>query len=258
MKMPSSPEPEAAAAAAAPSAQSAQLAQPWDPAELGSTLLPAPRLSLHESGPDERNQPTPVVLFEIAAGPSIHADALSGARAAAEAAGYAAGWAAGAIAARQASEVELSAIRAAAAAEMDARTAQVNAILGRVRDAASAFERRAVPATEDIENLVVSTAFSVAESIVGASLRDDETRGITALARALALSPVGAPAIISLNPQDHALLGAKATELAMGHDVQIVSDPSLKPGDATVSSGATTIDARISAGLARVQEVLAR
>jgi flagellar assembly protein FliH len=40
--------------------------------------------------------------------------------------------------------------------------------------------------------------------------------------------------------------------------VQIIADPSLRPGDATVSSGATTIDARISAGLARVQEVLAR
>ena len=38
----------------------------------------------------------------------------------------------------------------------------------------------------------------------------------------------------------------------------IIADPSLKPGDATVSSGATSIDARISAGLARVQEVLAR
>ena len=118
---------------------------------------------------------------------------------------------------------------------MDARTAQVNAILGRVRDAAAAFERRAVPATEEIENLVVSTAFSVAESIVGASLRDDETRGMAALARALALSPVGAPAVIALNPHDHALLGAKATELAQGHDVQIVADPSLRPGDATVS-----------------------
>jgi flagellar assembly protein FliH len=247
MKMPSSPEPVRSSTRA------------WEPAELGTDSLGAPRLALQETpAADGRGTATPMVLFEIAGSSSVHADALAGARAAAEAAGYAAGWAAGVQAARQASEAELAAIRAAATAEMDARTAQVTTILARVRDAASAFERRAVPATEDIENLVVSTAFSVAESIVGASLRDDETRGITALARALALSPVGAPAIIALNPQDHALLGAKATELALGHDVSIVSDPSLRPGDATVSSGATTIDARISAGLARVQEVLAR
>jgi flagellar assembly protein FliH len=246
MKMPSSPEPTGSDV------------QPWEPAEIGTDPTGARRLSLQASAPDGGAQTTPVVLFEIASGSSVHAQALAGARAAAQAAGYTAGWAAGALAARQAAEVELAAIRASAAAEMDARAAQVSAILARVRDAASAFERRAVPATEEIENLVVSTAFSVAESIVGASLRDDESRGMTALARALALSPVGAPAIISLNPQDHALLGAKTTEMAIGHDVQIIADPSLRPGDATVSSGATTIDARISAGLARVQEVLAR
>jgi len=247
MKMPSSPEP------------AGSNVHSWEPAELGGEPTGgAPRLSLQTTAADEASQTTPVVLFEIASSSSVHAQALAGARAAAEAAGYTAGWAAGALAARQAAEVELAAIRAAATAEMDARATQVSAILARVRDAATAFERRAVPATEEIENLVVSTAFSVAESIVGASLRDDETRGMTALARALALTPVGAPAIISLNPQDHALLGAKTTEMAIGHDVQIIADPSLRPGDATVSSGATTIDARISAGLARVQEVLAR
>jgi flagellar assembly protein FliH len=254
MKMPSSPEPN-------PAGSTASVTHLWEPAELGPSGAPESsarrRLSLPDvSGPDDPI--TPVVLFEVGTGSTVHSEAFAGARAAAEAAGYAAGWAAGVQAARKASDDELTAIRNAAQAEMDARMTQVNSILARVREAASAFERRAVPATEEIENLVVSTAFSVAESIVGASLRDDETRGITALARALALSPVGAPAIIALNPQDHALLGDKAAELAMGHDVQIIADPSLKPGDATVSSGATTIDARISAGLARVQEVLAR
>jgi flagellar assembly protein FliH len=253
MKMPSLPE----------SVPVTSSAQRWEPDELAplSDAEPTdrPRLSLHgPAHPGEQSAPTPMVLFEVGAGSAVHSETFAAARTAAEAAGYTAGWAAGVQAARLEAQVELTAIRAAAQAEMDARMTQVNTILARVREAASAFERRAVPATEEIENLVVSTAFSVAESIVGASLRDDETRGMTALARALALSPVGAPAIIALNPQDHALLGAKATELAMGHDVQIIADPSLKPGDATVSSGATSIDARISAGLARVQEVLAR
>ncbi len=200
----------------------------------------------------------PAVLFEIGETSMVSPEVFAEARSAAEAAGYAAGYAAGVQAALKAAEAEQALIRAAAAAELSTRTGQVNAILDRIREAAGAFERRAIPATEQIEDLVVSTAFSVAESIVGASLRDDETRGMTALARALALAPVGVPAIISLNPQDHALLGDHVAELASSHDVQIVSDPSLRPGDATVSSGATTIDARISAGLARVQEVLAR
>jgi flagellar assembly protein FliH len=257
--MPSSPD-NAATVISVPSD-----AQPWEPAEvdtLGGARMSSPahpRPALHDVGaPDPGPSVRPVVLFEIDEGSSMSSEVFAGARASAQAAGYAAGWAAGVQAAHKASVAELAVIRAAAVAEMDARTSQVNAILDRIREAAGAFERRAVPATEQIEDLVVSTAFSVAESIIGASLRDDETRGMTALARALALAPVGVPAIISLNPQDHALLGNNVAEMALGHDVQIISDATLKPGDATVSSGATTIDARISAGLARVQEVLAR
>jgi flagellar assembly protein FliH len=87
-------------------------------------------------------------------------------------------------------------------------------------------------------------------------LRDGATRGSVALMRALALAPVGAPAIVSLNPRDRDLLGESAAELTAGRDVQIVADASLAPGDATVTSGAISIDARIGAGLDRAREVL--
>jgi flagellar assembly protein FliH len=185
-------------------------------------------------------------------------EALARARAAAQAAGYAAGWASGVQAAYRAGETEKQVARDAATRELDERAGQVNAALASVRDAAAEFERRAVPAAERIEELVVSTAFSLAESIVGASLRDDATRGSVALARALALTPAGAPAIVCLNPRDRELLGTTAAELTAGRDVQIVADPSLAPGDATVTTGAISIDARISAGLARAREVLAQ
>jgi flagellar assembly protein FliH len=256
MKMPSLPE-------SMPTAGSDQTAHIWEPAEVypfsADRSTARPRTTLSDvSSPDLDARVRPAVLFEIGEASKISPEVFAEARSAAEAAGYAAGWSAGVQAALKAAENEQAVIRAAAAAELHTRTGQINAILDRIREAAGAFERRAIPATEQIEDLVVSTAFSVAESIVGASLRDDETRGMTALARALALAPVGVPATIALNPQDHALLGDQVAEMALSHDVQIVSDASLRPGDATVSSGATTIDARISAGLARVQAVLAR
>ena len=54
------------------------------------------------------------------------------------------------------------------------------------------------------------------------------------------------------------MLVADAAEAvqAATRSVTLIADPSLQPGDAIARCGATEIDARIVAGIARVREVL--
>jgi flagellar assembly protein FliH len=211
-----------------------------------ATPLPAPPGAVRAAAP----------LFEVASGAGIPEDVLAPARDAAMAAGYAAGWASGTQAARRISEAELRNLRARAEQEIAERRVQVGRALEAVRAAADAFEQRAVPAAEHIEDLIVASAFTIAEAVVTDSLRDDATRGAAALTRALALAPAGARAVVALNPDDYALLAGASLEQSGGREIELVADPSLAPGEARATCGSTTIDARIAAGLARAREVL--
>ena len=74
------------------------------------------------------------------------------------------------------------------------------------------------------------------------------------LAHALSLVPEREDVQIRLHPADHAALvadAAVATQAAT-RSVTLIADASLQPGDAVARCGATEIDARITAGIARV------
>ena len=55
-----------------------------------------------------------------------------------------------------------------------------------MHQAAETLQSRAVPAAEQIEELIVSSALAIAEALVGRVLRDDAERGHAALTRVLA------------------------------------------------------------------------
>lgn len=231
--------------------------QVWEPLELTAVTLlpvsaPAPAPFVADAAPaTARRAP----LFEIATDVGIPSALLDPARRAAASEGYAAGWAEGMRAARDATEAELAAARRDVEAETAAFRARVEQALSGVLAAAADLRVRSAPALEDVERIIVSAAFEIAESVVGASLRDDDRRGAAAVARALALVPDDDRVVVALHPADHATLVAAGVRY--GPCVELVADPTLSPGDATARSGATTVDARIAAGLARVWEALA-
>lgn len=200
------------------------------------------------------SSPEPITLFEVATAASVPAELLDRARSAAHAEGYAAGWATGMHAAATRTAAEAERVRAdndRALAEHRARLARSIQALD---DAAAALERRAAPAIAEIESLILSSALAIAEALVGDVVADDTRRAPAALSRALDLAPAGEPVTVRLSPGDHALLDGAPTP--PGREITLVADPALHPGDAIAVSGATEIDARLRAGIARVASAL--
>jgi len=220
----------------------------WEPAEF-TAGKPAPRTAVPAAG-------GPATLFEVSPNAGIPDAVLAPARLAAESAGYVAGWNSGREAGQLAVEAEAALVRASAQQEARAARAELGRALQALRDAALSLEQRSVPSADEVEELILATAFQVAEAIVGASLADDELRGRAALRRALALAPRELPVVVRLNPADLAALGEGADSVDAA--VTLVADPALAPGDAWATSAATRIDARIHAGLERVRKHLLR
>ncbi|HEV7526336.1 MAG TPA: FliH/SctL family protein [Acidimicrobiia bacterium] len=124
--------------------------------------------------------------------------------------------------------------------------------LGREADA---FAARETTARAEIEDQVVAVAMEIAEVLVGHTLAEPDGRGRDAIARALALAPVHGDVVARLHPADIAVLGDPET-LVPGRVLAIVPDPSLSPGDCVVDVASCRVDARISAAIERVREVL--
>ena len=207
-------------------------ARVWQPTELATA-------------PPQTRHTRPHRLFEVTrpAGPAD--EVLAPARAAAEAAGYAAGWAKGVQAGRAVVDAEHEGARRTT----EARAAELVQALAAVQNAAQGLEHRAAPTVEDVEQLLLTTAFDLAEAIVGARLRDDADRGLDALHRVLAQAPAGGPVRVHLHPSDLQIV--RTADLPEG--VELVADPMQRPGDAVAHCGATEIDGRIGSALERVR-----
>jgi flagellar assembly protein FliH len=208
----------------------------WEPADLQNSPPPA------------GSRVRPHRLFEVHRPRGVPEELIAPARAAAESAGYAAGWAKGVEAARAVVDAEQQAARRAT----EARADQLMQALVAAESAARRLEQRSVPALAEIEDVLITAAFDLAEAIVGARLRDDQKRGLDALRRVLALAPGGEPVRVHLHPAD--LDVVRGADVPPG--VELVPDPAQTPGDAVARCGATEIDGRIRTAVARVREQL--
>jgi flagellar assembly protein FliH len=255
--MPSSPERSDAVAAGTGRTQLTALSdsEPAGPARWQpQDLAPAAAAS---GAPAGRSMPTTLTslpVFELASAASIPPAVLEPARRAAEAAGYAAGWSAGMQQARAAVEEENRELRSQAFRAASADRESISRAMGSLSAAAAELTTRSAPTLDEVEQLIVDGAFAIAEALIGTVLRDDTVRGAAAVRRALAGVPSDAPVTVRVHPADRDILLTRGG--APGAEVLLISDDSLTPGDAIAVSGATTVDARISAGLDRVRRLL--
>ena len=235
----------------------------------GTTTLPRFERKERATAPTLR-------AFAVSPKAGIPEDLLAAESAAARAAGYAAGYAAGIDEARTTTRERLAAQAAAAETAAAAAEATRERAFQSLFDAAEELEGLAVQSAADIEEQIVSAAWTIAEAIVGQVLADDDARSQAALTRALSLAPSDEDVTVAVSPADFAVLagndeawGAHADNADAATDltplrrsrglrtVTIVADESLAPGDAVATCGATTIDARLSAAVERVRQVLA-
>lgn len=229
----------------------------WEPAELRPGAVPSgPLLPFQAQTDAGADRPS---LFEVSQSAGIPEDLLAPARVAAQSVGYAAGWTSGVRAARVIADAEAQAAAIERERVATRQDDQLDRAIRAIRTAATALEHQAIPAAEEVEELIVSTALAIAEALVGQVLRDGPVRSQAALTRVLNLAPVDEDVTIALSPADLPLIDAESLS-AKGESrvIAFVEDPALPPGDAWASCGATTIDARLTSGLERVRQVLGR
>jgi flagellar assembly protein FliH len=174
-------------------------------------------------------------------------------------AGYAEGWAQGQ---REAAIVAGSSAERAHAAEQAhnqrraAALAQAVNALGR---AVTELETHLMPTFTELQEVLLTHAFELAEAIVGRSLDDPQRRTADALRRAMAAAPESGSLVVSLCPEDfHTLVGpdGPADFDYEGRHVSLRPDASLQPGDAIAESGMATVDATVASAVARAREAL--
>ncbi|MDT4988943.1 MAG: flagellar assembly protein FliH [Micromonosporaceae bacterium] len=179
-------------------------------------------------------------------------------RAEAQAAGYATGWAQGRHEAGLAAQARSDQVDADVRQATTAQANRAGQAIMAVTAAAGGLERRMVPVATELEDIIVATAYALAEQIVGRELAVAVEPGRDAIARALAFAPTGRPVTIRLHPADYATVTPAQPGFVEieGRTVTLLADATLRPGDAVAECDATTIDARIEPTLARVREVL--
>jgi flagellar assembly protein FliH len=167
---------------------------------------------------ERRERATAPTLRAFAVSPKagIPEDLLAAETAAARASGYAAGYAAGIDEARTTTRERLAAQAAAAETSAAAAEATRERAFQSLFDAAEELEGLAVQSAADIEEQIVSAAWTIAEAIVGQVLADDDSRSQAALTRALSLAPSDEDVTVAVSPADFAVL-AGHDEAARNH-----------------------------------------
>ncbi|HEX3004808.1 MAG TPA: FliH/SctL family protein [Angustibacter sp.] len=182
-------------------------------------------------------------------------------RQAARALGYAEGWSSGSrAAAAQAEAVQEALVQEHERAAAAARLAVSNAISGLDR-ASSQLLQSVAPTLDDATDAVLDAALALARVIVGAELTVVDASARAALRRALRPLPTDSVVTVRLNASDVAVLDDVLTrtptgDLFEGHQVRLVADPSVRPGDAVAEQAGSVVDATIEAAFTRAVEVL--
>jgi flagellar assembly protein FliH len=173
--------------------------------------------------------------------------------------GYAEGWAQGKRDAVQAAEAAEARALASEEAYEHRRAAALASAVNALGRAVTELENQLMPTFTELQEVVLASAYDLAEAIVGRTLRDDPERGADALRRAMSAAPEQGGVTVSLHPDDFATLvgaGAGGEFDYQGRRISLRPDPNLRPGDAVAETGTATVDATIETAMSRAREAL--
>jgi flagellar assembly protein FliH len=164
--------------------------------------------------------------------------------------GYLAGYAEGARQAQAERAAEMESQKNA----WSATQARASALLGQLASATEQYVARFGPREAAMTEEVIAAAFELAAAVVGNELRTQPGRAIEVSKALLADLPTG-PAIVRVNPADEAVMTEAATALAATRRDSLVvrADAAVGAGGCIVTSGATTVDARVEDALLRAR-----
>jgi flagellar assembly protein FliH len=166
--------------------------------------------------------------------------------------GFMAGYAEGARQAQAERAADLANHKAAYAAAQARATNLLDRIAAEMNEQLARLRQESADLTDEL----VEIAFKLAEAVLGAELRTRPERALEAARQALANLPLG-PAVIRVHPEDAPLFDADVSSLNAtrgGHGVTVIGDPGVERGGCVAAVGATTVDVRVSTGLARARE----
>lgn len=164
--------------------------------------------------------------------------------------GYMAGYAEGVRQAQAEHAAELAAQKAASAASQS----RAAALLSKLSTATEQYLAVYGPREAQLTDEVVLAAFELAEAVVDCELRTRPERAVEVAHRALMGLPTG-PAIVRAHPDDVPFFQQASHSLGNGaQKVAIVADPSVGVGGCIITSGATTVDARLTVALAKARQ----
>jgi len=181
------------------------------------------------------------------------------AKQAARTTGYAEGWAQGRRVAAVEADAAAERARAVEQAHDQRRAAALASSINALGRAVTNLETQLMPTLHELQDAVLAHAFELAEAIVGRAMDDPEGRAVAALRRAMNAAPDQGDIVVSLHPDDFRSLVGTATDADYnyeGRPVHLRPEPALRPGDAVAENGTTTVDASITAAVARARAAL--
>jgi flagellar assembly protein FliH len=173
--------------------------------------------------------------------------------------GYAEGWAQGKRDAVAAAEAATARALVAEETYDRRRAAALASAVNALGRAVTEIENQLMPTFSELQEVVLASAYELAEAIIGRTLRDDPERGADALRRAMSATPEQGGVTVSLHPDDYQTLvgDAPAGDFDYeGRRITLRPDPRLQPGDAVAETGTATVDATIAAAMSRAREAL--
>jgi flagellar assembly protein FliH len=196
---------------------------------------------------------------DLRTGVPADAEAVERAKQQARTAGYAEGWAQGQREAAVEAEAVAARAQAGAQAYEQRRAAALAQAVNALGRAVTELENQLMPTFTELQEVLLTHAFELAEAIVGRTLDDPQGRGADALRRAMAAAPDSGRLTVNLHPDDfHTLVGetGEADFEYEGRQVILRPDGALRPGDAVAVTGMGTVDATIAAAVDRAREAL--
>lgn len=167
--------------------------------------------------------------------------------------GHAAGYAAGRKQAEKETAALHESLRVEAARAAEHARAELRSALDALARAAADLRARQAPVLQSVDASIAAAAIELAEAVVGHELATADGSARAALERASGAElPEGT--VVRVSPHDIGLIAAQAGDRP---GIELVADDGLQPGDAVVELAHGSIDARVSASLARARAALA-